>query len=31
METLIRMYFAEVNLGNQNSEIPLLYNVVHFT
>ena len=31
METQIRLYFEEVNLGNLNSEIPLQYNVVHMT
>lgn len=31
METLIRLYFAEVNLGNVNSLIPLVYNVIHVT
>ena len=29
METAIRAYFVEANLGNANSEIPLEYNVVH--
>lgn len=29
METAIRAYFVEANLGNTNSEIPLEYNVVH--
>ena len=31
METLIKTYFAEANLGNDNSEILLEYNVVHVT
>eukprot|EP00904_Undaria_pinnatifida_P000885 jgi/Undpi1/10798/HiC_scaffold_29.g13246.m1 len=31
METKLKYYFAEANLGNDNSEIPLEYNVVHVT
>lgn len=31
METIIRYYIAQVNLGNANSEIPLEYKVVHVT
>ena len=31
METVIKSYFAEANLGNDHSQILLEYNVVHVT